>query len=62
MLLSQLEIAQDIDESISTRPRRASALASLSVSKIKSSTTQKCEMKDTLTECEGVVGILLSKV
>ena len=26
------------------------------------STTQKCEKKDTLTEHEGVVGILLSKV
>ena len=62
MLLSQLEIAQNIYESMSARLRRARALAWVSVNKIYSSTTQKCELKHSLIEYEGVVGILLSKV
>jgi len=62
ILLSQPEIAHNICESISTCPRRVSPLAWVSVSKIYSSATQKCEIRDGGTECEGVFGILLSKV
>jgi len=62
ILLSKVEITQRICESICVCPRRASALARVSMNEINSSTTQKCEMRHALTGYEGVVGILLSKV
>jgi len=62
ILLSKVEITQIICENISARPRRASALARVSMNEINSSTTQKCEIRHALTEYEGVTGILLSKV
>jgi len=62
ILLSQLEITQNMYESISTRPRRASLLSRVSMNEIYSSTTRKCEMRDALTEYEGAIGILLSQL
>jgi len=61
ILLSEVEITQRICESICACPRRASALARVSMNEINSSTPQKCEMRHALTEYEGVIGILLSK-
>ena len=62
ILLSKVEISQIICESIYARPQRACLLARVSMNEINSFTTQKCEMRDALTEYEGVIGILLSKV
>ena len=62
ILLSKVEIAQIICESMSARPRRASALVRVSMNDINSSTTQKCEMRDALTEYDWVIGILLPQL
>jgi len=62
ILLSKVEIAQIVCESISTCPRRASPHAWVSMNEINSSTSQKCEMRDALPGYEGMVRILLSQL
>jgi len=62
ILLSKVEITQIICGNISARPRRASALARVSMNEINYSTTQKCEMRDALTEYDWVIGMSLSQL
>ena len=62
ILLSKVEITQIICRSMSTRPRRASAPVRASMNEINYSTTQKCEMRDALTEYDWVIGMSLSQL
>jgi len=62
ILLSKVEIAQIICESMSARLRRASLSARVYMDQMNSSTTQKSEIRCALTEYEGAVEILLSQL